>query len=120
VIVEIKTVDKLLKVHDAQVFTYFKLSGIGVGFRSISIPSRTNGLLGNHPVMKGINRIVTFTGQSLSSKLGTSLLLLGDSAKDLVGCSSAASLRSLRLAGHRQWLWRSGVAGYSSWERQPL
>jgi GxxExxY protein len=31
VIVEIKTVDKLLKVHDAQVLTYLKLSGIPIG-----------------------------------------------------------------------------------------
>ncbi len=31
VIIEIKTVDKLLKVHEAQVLTYLKLSGIGVG-----------------------------------------------------------------------------------------
>ena len=31
VIVEIKTADKLLKVHEAQVMTYLKLSGIPVG-----------------------------------------------------------------------------------------
>lgn len=31
VIIEIKTVEKLLKAHEAQVLTYLKLSGIGVG-----------------------------------------------------------------------------------------
>ena len=30
-IVELKTVEKLLRVHDAQLLTYLKLSGIGTG-----------------------------------------------------------------------------------------
>jgi len=31
VIVEFKTVEKLLPVHEAQLFSYLKLSGLGVG-----------------------------------------------------------------------------------------
>jgi GxxExxY protein len=31
VIVELKSVDHLLKIHEAQVLTYMKLAGIGVG-----------------------------------------------------------------------------------------
>jgi len=49
VIIEIKCVEKLVKVHDAQVLTYLKLSGIRTG------------LLINfhaHPLIDGIKRLV--------------------------------------------------------------
>jgi hypothetical protein len=32
VLLELKTVEKLLPIHDAQLFTYLKLSGLRVGF----------------------------------------------------------------------------------------
>ena len=49
VIVEIKTVAQLLPVHDAQLLTYLKLSGIKVGL-----------LMNFHaqPLMKGVRRMV--------------------------------------------------------------
>ena len=31
IIVELKSVDRLLKIHEAQVLTYMKLAGVGVG-----------------------------------------------------------------------------------------
>jgi GxxExxY protein len=31
IIVELKSVDQLLKIHEAQVLTYMKLAGVGVG-----------------------------------------------------------------------------------------
>lgn len=52
--------------------------------------SRENGLLAEHPITTGRNatervmRVVTFTGQSLFARDGTPLLILGDSAVDLV------------------------------------
>jgi hypothetical protein len=52
--------------------------------------SRQNGLLAGHPITNGritrerINRVVTFTGQSLLARNGTALLVLGDSAVDIV------------------------------------
>jgi GxxExxY protein len=48
-IVELKTVTKLLPIHDAQLLTYLRLSGIEIG------------LLMNfhaHPLMKGVKRLV--------------------------------------------------------------
>ena len=49
VIVELKCVEKLLPVHDAQVLTYLKLSGIETGLL-INFQSQ--------PLMKGIKRLV--------------------------------------------------------------
>jgi hypothetical protein len=52
--------------------------------------SRDNGLLKDHPITNGrsqderVRRVVTFTGQSLASRFGTPLLILGDSAVDYV------------------------------------
>ncbi|MBA3655749.1 MAG: hypothetical protein H0W69_00180 [Gemmatimonadaceae bacterium] len=56
--------------------------------RSQLLFSRENGLLGTHPILSGrkaaeqIARVQTFTGQSLRSRTGTPLLILGDSATD--------------------------------------
>ena len=48
-VVELKTVDRLLPIHDAQILTYLKLSGICIGLLMIF----------NTPVLKdGIRRLV--------------------------------------------------------------
>jgi len=50
--------------------------------------SRENKLLADHPITRGrndgerINRVVSFTGQSLKASKGTAILILGDSAYD--------------------------------------
>jgi hypothetical protein len=52
--------------------------------------SRSNGLLASHPITEGrnaserINRVLTFTGQSLRASRGTPLLRLGQSAVNRV------------------------------------
>lgn len=61
VIVELKTVDKLLPLHEAQLLTYLKLSGLALGLL----------LNFNVPVLKeGMKRIVNNYSSSASPRLG--------------------------------------------------
>ena len=53
--------------------------------RSSLVFSKANGLLGHHAITDSVTRVVTFTGQSLSSETGTPLLVLGSHAVDYVG-----------------------------------
>ena len=74
-------------VHfDSSSFTQSPVSG-----KSQLVFSRTNGLLGQHPVLEGrdsserINRVITFTGQSLKGPTGSgSLLNLSPSSYDVI------------------------------------
>jgi GxxExxY protein len=44
-VVELKTVEKLLPIHDAQLLTYLKLSGIRIGLlMNFNVPVLKNGL----------------------------------------------------------------------------
>ena len=68
--------------------------------------STENRLLGIHPIISGrgdaerVQRVVTFTGQSLLSAHGTPLLLLGDSAIDYTEING--KLESQRAKGNAQ------------------
>ena len=42
--VEIKAVEALLKVHEAQLLTYMKLSGIGIGLLNFNVPMMRDGI----------------------------------------------------------------------------
>jgi hypothetical protein len=74
--------------------------------RTRLVYSRANGLLGDHPITNGrsaaerVNRVVTFTGQSLASASGIPLLILGGSAVDYVPVSG--SLRGQPARGRSQ------------------
>lgn len=75
VVVELKTVDKLLPIHDAQLLTYLKLSGLTIGL-----------LLNFHEVLlkKGLKRIVhNFPDSSAPPRLGGSWTVsLGEDQTD--------------------------------------
>ena len=68
--------------------------------------SRENGLLRDHPITNGrsaeerVRRVVTFTGQSLTSSSGTPLLVLGDSAVDFV--PPGPTFQARPATGHAQ------------------
>ena len=68
--------------------------------RSTLVFSKANGLLGHHSITESVTRVVTFTGQSLSSETGTPLLLLGSHAVDYVG--APPRLQALDAAGRAQ------------------
>lgn len=58
--------------------------------------SRANGLLGEHPITRGVGKVRTFTGQSLSVPPGaTGLLVLGAHARE---APDRAALRQARAA----------------------
>lgn len=61
--------------------------------------TRTNGLLGRHPITEGLTRVATFTGQSLAGS-GAPLLLLPDDAVEFV--PPGPELRPVSARGHRQ------------------
>jgi hypothetical protein len=54
----------------------------GFGGPSILLFSRPNGLLRDHPITRGLDSVVAFTGQSLAAPGAEVLLALGDSAVD--------------------------------------
>src|SRR6266849_7393504 len=79
------------------------------GNNSFLVYTRDNGLLMNHPITKGrdpserINRVITFTGQSIKGPEGSAVLLkLADTAKDVPPPSQAdiqAAIERARQGG---------------------
>jgi hypothetical protein len=68
--------------------------------RSRLVFSKTSGTLGHHPITDSVGTVVTFTGQSLSSPRGVSLLMLGNHAVDYVG--TPPRMESVDASGRSQ------------------
>jgi len=58
--------------------------------------ARDNALVGEHPITRGVSRVVTFTGQSLSVPPGATALLKLDTAYESAGANAQSDVASFR------------------------
>jgi glutamine amidotransferase-like uncharacterized protein len=58
--------------------------------------SRDNSLLGDHPITRGVTRVVTFTGQSLSVPAGATALLKFATAYESSGADASSDIAAFR------------------------
>ena len=79
----------------------------GFGGPSILLFSRQNGLLRDHPITRGLDSVVAFTGQSLTAPGAEVLLALGDSAVD----HPSPTPEQAAAQPNPGTAWRTAVAG---------